>query len=296
MPDPGAMRSAQMDSIFSGRNRVVGSALRRCGWRRFSALPGANRFNSFRTPGAILAMRLSAGRGGAGTHRVGVFRAERDIPAGTGSSRMTAACVSSRSDRRVSPRRRHSFTTKTTARRRRAELGFWHSGDSHDKQAAAARRTDDAAIPAHLRHSEKCGAVSRQAGNRIEKGGGRHPPLYLSGLLPAHLPAGECAGGARREHGRARRHPGVERLSPSGAVLCNFRVGRGDAHYQSTPASRTDRLYSQSRRRSVSVFRSDFRAAGRSLRRALHDGERLCRHVRSGSSSGRNQDTESAVL
>ena len=61
---------------------------------------------------------------------------------------------------------------------------------------------------------------------------------------------------------RPRRHAGLERLPPPGAVLRRERLGPRAAHHQPAPASRPDRLDRQPRRRPGPVLRPDLPAAG----------------------------------
>ena len=100
----------------------------------------------------------------------------------------------------------------------------------------------------------------------------------------------------RRALRRPRRHAGLERLPPPGAVLRGLRLGRGAAHAQPAPASRPDRLDRRPCRRPGAVLRPDLPAAGRGDRRARQDDQGLRRDDRPRAHAGQHQDPEPAVL
>ena len=81
-------------------------------------------------------------------------------------------------------------------------------------------------------------------------------------------------------HRRARRHAGLERLPPHGAVLRGLRLGRRAAHAQPAPASRPGGVDRRPRRRPGAVLRPDLPAADRGDRLAREDHQGLRRDDR----------------
>ncbi len=130
-------------------------------------------------------------------------------------------------------------------------------------------RSDDVRAFAIVRVAGAGGAALRHGRNRIPARRGRHSPLYLRGLpCPRHA-TGQCAHGPRHRGRRPRRHAGVERLSPYGAVLWRDRHWRGLSYHQPSPVPGTDRLHHQSCPRPRGLLRCLVPGPGRADRAAM---------------------------
>ena len=91
--------------------------------------------------------------------------------------------------------------------------------------------------------------------------GGIHRYGYAQAAR-AHRPAGQRAGGARRQARRPGRDAGLERLPPLRALLRHRRHRRGLPHHQSAAVPRADHLHRQPCRGHGAVLRRDLPAAG----------------------------------
>ena len=112
----------------------------------------------------------------------------------------------------------------------------------------------------------------------------------------ALAPHGQCARGPGRQARRPRRHAGLERLPPHGALLRGLRLGRRAAHAEPAPAPRPARLHRRPRRRPGAVLRPDLPAAGRGRRVARQDHQDLRRDDRPRAHAEGEQDRRPAVL
>ena len=96
----------------------------------------------------------------------------------------------------------------------------------------------------------------------------------------AHARARRLANALKRlgvQRGRPRRHAGLERLPPLGALLRGLRQRRGPPHHQPAPAPRPDRLDRQPRRGPGAVLRPHASCRwSRSSRRRLKTRDRAC--------------------
>ena len=95
---------------------------------------------------------------------------------------------------------------------------------------------------------------------------------------------------------RPRRHAGLERLPPHGAVLRGVGLGRGAAHAEPAPASRPGGLDRRPCRRPGPVLRPDLPAAGRGRGLAREDHQGLRRDDRPRAHAGRQRRARPAVL
>ena len=95
---------------------------------------------------------------------------------------------------------------------------------------------------------------------------------------------------------RPRRHAGLERLPPHGAVLRGQRLGRGAAHAEPAAARRPGGVDRRPCRRPGAVLRPDLPAADRGDRRTREDHQGLRRDDRPRAHAGRQHGAEPAVL
>ena len=157
-------------------------------------------------------------------------------------------------------------------------------------------RTNDAAAAADLHAAHPCRAAPRRAADRVAPRRGRHPPHHLPRAGRALAPHGQRARGAGRQVRRPRRHAGLERLPPHGAVLRGVGLGRGAAHAQPAPAPRPGGLDRRPRRRPGAVLRPDLPAADRGHRLAREDDQGVRRDDRPRAHAGIEQGARPAVL
>ena len=150
-------------------------------------------------------------------------------------------------------------------------------------------------ISSLLTHAERHHGEQR---DRVAPRRGRPAPHHLPRARRALAPHGQRA--APRcgvEVRRPRRHAGVERLPPHGAVLRGVGLGRRAAHAQPAPASRPGRLDRRPCRRPGPVLRPDLPAADRGDRLAREDDQGLRRDDRPRAHAGASSKVpEPAVL
>ena len=153
--------------------------------------------------------------------------------------------------------------------------GYSSGNKAYQGGYAHAARVDDGPAAAGLERDRLRGRGLSRRRDRVADRGRRPAPLRLRPGARAHRPAGQRAGGARRQAGRPGGDAGLERLPPLRALLCHLRHRRGLPHHQPAPVPRADHLHRQPRRGHGAVLRSDLPAAGREAGARAQDHQDL---------------------